>query len=793
MNHSEKFISNTLSELETAQLLAELEKLRKENDELRKRPNSEHSETLQEVNLSVQLALSSDNSSLPEVNNKSKFQDKVSLFRNLFKGRDDVYAVRWTNEQNGKKGYAPSTIGFAKKKGPKQYHPIDDQVIYEHLSGTKIVGLYPLLNNHTCYFLACDFDDDGWTLDSLAYLQACQKYQIPVYLERSRSGNGGHAWIFFSEAVPAISVRQLGMRLLRITMEFRGEMDLGSYDRFFPNQDYMPKGGFGNLIALPLQKKSRSLGNSEFLNTEGKEWIPFSDQWEFLSKVKRLNNLQVEALLEIIPEVHLGTESLAIVSENVRKKNPAPNKIKCVRDAAVNLEKSGIPPWMLSRFKHLASFSNPKFYEKQKLRLSVFQTPRVIKCYEEDVFKLSVPRGLFDKVSDFCKESGSVLDINDLRPKHKKLDFIFSGQLTETQSSSIQNVLKKDMGILVAPPGAGKTVMGCFAVAMRNIPTLILAHRKPLLEQWRSQLMTFLGLKSKEIGQIGGGRKRQTEKIDLAMLQSLGSLDDLDNLFQRYGFIIVDECHHLPAFSFETCIKKANVRYILGLTATPYRRDGLQEILTMNCGPIQEKIKSNSDMLIRTLHVHDTDFHLEDSDTLPIQTVFKELVLDTARNKQIVEDVLSCLKNGRRCLILTQRKEHAEILRQMLLEKDKNSIVLTGDLGKKERVACLDSLRQLPAKNDFLAIATGQYLGEGFDCPQIDTLFLSFPVSFKGKLIQYVGRILRTFPGKSSAEIHDYCDVEMPVLQKMFTRREKTYDSLEFQIFEENTQNKLVF
>jgi superfamily II DNA or RNA helicase len=771
-------------------LLAELEHLRRENANLRRRLGLVEEEIPKQSDSPVQLALAPNYSTLPCVTNRSSIQDKIALFQTLFKGRNDVYALRWVNEQNGKKGYSPASSGSFGKGKPKHYQPLTDQVLYDHLSGIKTVGVYALLLDHTCFFLACDFDGDGWTLDASAYFQACLKFQVTAYLERSRSGNGGHVWIFFSEAVTAVSARQLGMRLLRVTMDLRGEMDLGSYDRFFPNQDFVPKGGFGNLIALPLQKKPRFLGNTEFLDMEKSEWIPFPDQWAFLSGVKRLSRMQLEALLDIVPPVQIGSESLGPVPETIRKKNPAPSVIRCVLDVTVNLEKSGIPSWMLSRIKHLASFSNPKFYEKQKLRLSVFQTPRVIKCYEEDVFQIRLPRGLFEGIRGFCEQSGTSLEVLNKRLSQAPVDFEFSGELTAIQTQAIRQVLKHDMGILVAPPGAGKTVMGCFAVVARKVPTLILAHRKPLLEQWRSQLMRLLGLKSKQIGQVGGGRNRQTGMVDLAMLQSLGSIKNLEEFFAGYGFVIVDECHHLPAFSFESCIKKSNARFVLGLTATPYRWDGLQDIIFMHCGPVRHQIKTANDELERTLLVRETLFELKDSETLPVQSIFQEMIRDTSRNEQIVEDVLLALGEGRRCLIFTQRREHAELLSKMFLEKGKASVVLTGSLGKKERSAFLASLQSLASDQDFLLIATGQYLGEGFDCPQMDTLFLAFPVSFKGKLVQYVGRILRTHPGKNSARIYDYRDVQIPVLQKMFSRREKTYRSIEFQIQEEENKSE---
>jgi superfamily II DNA or RNA helicase len=346
--------------------------------------------------------------------------------------------------------------------------------------------------------------------------------------------------------------------------------------------------------------------------------------------------------------------------------------------------------------------------------------------------------------------------------------------------NAIRTAISDDMGVLIAPPGAGKTVMGCYAIAARNVPTLILAHRKPILDQWRAQLGELLGLSARVIGQVGGGRNRQTNIIDLGMLQSLKRFDDLESFFSKYGFVIVDECHHLPAFTFEACVKKAPVRYILGLTATPYRRDGLQEIITLQCGSIRHTMTSVEDSFSRTLFVRETPFTFSDDEHPPIQEIFRCLVRDDARNELIRTDVCEALAQGRRCLVLSHWKEHCELLAAGLRKSGKTPLVLSGTLGKKKRSAMLNSLQDAAADKELLIIATGQYLGEGFDCPQVDTLFLAFPLSFKGKLIQYVGRALRSHKAKNSVRVYDYADTRVPILKKMYAKREKTYRSLRF-------------
>jgi superfamily II DNA or RNA helicase len=603
---------------------------------------------------------------------------------------------------------------------------------------------------------------------------------VPAYLERSRSGNGGHVWIFFSAPIPATSARQLGVRLLKETMVIRAEMDLASYDRFFPSQDFLPRAGFGNLIALPLQKKCRALGNTEFLDVDQPDLRPWPDQWSFLSQIKRLGPSQVETLLEKIPPVSVGPGHSRAVSASVRQRQPAPKQIRSALGAALSIEKSGMPPWLLAQMKQLGLLHNPQFYEREKLRLSTWRIPRFIRCYEEDVSHIHLPRGTLEELKDLAKDAGSELFLADHRPVPEKLSLEFLGSLTPRQMNAIRAAISDDMGVLIAPPGAGKTVMGCCAIAARNVPTLILAHRKPILDQWRAQLGNLLGLSSRMIGQVGGGKDRQTGIIDLGMLQSLKRSDDLESFFSKYGFIIVDECHHLPAFTFEACVKRAPVRYILGLTATPYRRDGLQEIITLQCGSIRYTMAPVEDAFSRTLVVRETPFTYSEDGDPSIQDVFRSLVRDDARNELIRTDVCQALAHGRRCLILSHWKEHCELIAAGLRKQGKTPLVLSGTLGKKTRSAMLKSLQEAPADKELLIIATGQYLGEGFDCPQVDTLFLAFPLSFRGRLIQYVGRALRSHEAKNSVRVYDYADTRVPILRKMYAKREKTYRSLRF-------------
>lgn len=750
----------------------EVERLRAENERLR---------TLLALAQQTQTILASDNRGpRPPLDSAATAAEKVALVRNLFRGREDVYALRWESARTGKNGYAPAVAGGWTSGGSKRYLPLTDEAIERHLRGHDSVGIYPLLEDDTCWFLACDLDGNTWQLDALALLEVCEERGVAAALERSRSGNGAHLWVFFAVPVAASAARRLGALLLRETMAKRAELDLASYDRLFPNQDFLPQKGFGNLIALPLQGRCRAAGTNVFLDPVTLE--PWPDQWAFLGSVERLAPEQLERLLAESEEVAVGAEAFT-GRRSARRGERLPSEITCAIGAGLAIPSTGLPPSLLAELKHLASLHNPLFYERQRLRLSTHQTPRLIRCYDEDLTHLHLPRGLLAQLEDAVTSAGSRLLTTDDRPTHGRLPLKFLGELTPLQETAVAAMLAHHDGVLVAPPGTGKTVIACALIAERKLPTLILAHRKPLLEQWRTQLQSLLGLSSREIGQLGGGRRRRTGVIDLAMIQSLKAVDDLEEFFSDYGLVVIDECHHLPAFSFEACVRRAPVRDFLGLTATPYRRDGLQEIITMQCGPIRHRITSDEGPggeLALELVVRETELTVAGAAETPIQEVFRQLVEDEARTALVCDDVIEALRQGRRSLVLSQWKEHCRLLADGLRSRGASPLVLEGGLGKRVRAAIVEQIENAPPGEQLVVVATGQYLGEGFDCPQLETLFLAFPVSFKGRLVQYTGRLMRTRPGKTSVRVYDYADTRVPVLRAMHRRRLTTYKSLGF-------------
>jgi superfamily II DNA or RNA helicase len=705
--------------------LREVERLRAENERLR---------MLLTLAQRTQAVLAPTKSSVAlHLDAPASAAEKVALMRRLFRGRDDVYAVRWENDRTGKSGYVPAVAGGWTGHGSKAYLPLSDEAIERHLPGHESIGVA-----------------------------------------------GAHVWVFFVEGVAASAARRLGALLLREAMRRRAELDLASYDRLFPNQDFLPAKGFGNLIALPLQGRCRAAGTTVFLDPATLE--PWRDQWAFLNSLERASSKQVERLLDEHEDVAFGNEALS-ARRTAQRDERLPREIRCTIGAGLAVARADLPPSLMAELKHLASLHNPLFYERQRLRLSTHQTPRLIRCYDEGLTHLNLPRGLLAQVGELVAKVGSRLVVDDRRPVHAPLPLEFHGELTPLQHDAVAAMLRQDDGVLVAPPGTGKTVIACALIAERKQPTLVLAHSKPLLEQWRSQLQGLLGLPSKRIGQLGGGRRKRTGVVDLAMIQSLKAIGDLESFFDDYGLVVVDECHHLPAVSFEAAVRKAPVRHFLGLTATPYRRDGLQEIVTMQCGPIRHRItdsRSAAGEITLQLEVRPTELALADAADTPIHEVFRVLVEDEQRTALVCDDVLAALAEGRRCLVLSQWKQHCHLLAEAIRSRGVSPVVLEGGLGKRARTDILEKVEGTPAGEDLVVVATGQYLGEGFDCPQLDTLFLAFPISFKGRLVQYTGRLMRTYDAKTNVRVYDYADVRVPVLRAMHARRLRTYKSLGF-------------
>lgn len=731
-------------------------------------------------------------------NGPSSTQEKVALFRHLFRGRDDVYALRWQSNSNGRSGYAPACAnewrpGICEKPriscrdcNHRELLPLSDAAIYGHPAGDHTIGLYPLLDNDHCHLLAVDFDEHDWRDDARAFLRSCRELAAPAALEISRSGNGAHVWVFFEEAVSAREARQLGAALISHTCNATRQLQLSSYDRLFPNQDTLPKGGFGNLIALPLQKEARQRGCSVFVDDD---LTPYPDQWVYLASLQRLSLTGVQSVIQGATGGGHPLDLAFIDEEDLEtpwKQRPAPTKLSGPLPASLNLtladrlyvERSGLPQPLLNRLIRLAAFANPAFYKAQAMRLSVWDKPRVIGCAENFPQHIALPRGCLEPVQTLLREQGIDWELVDERQLGSHLELPFAGQLRADQEAAVEAMLRHDIGALQAPTAFGKTVVAAAILARRGVNTLVLVHRAELLRQWQERLQTFLDVPPEAIGCIGGGKAKPTGQLDIAVMQSLVRKGDVNPVVQTYGQVIVDECHHIAAASFEAILRQVKARYVLGLSATLVRRDGLQPILFMQCGPIRHTAQRPAGAP-QTLELVSRTHQLPALPTdLPIQELMRRLAEDPHRTERIVAEALACWGDGRSLLLLSERTDHITTIAAALAGEVPNLFLLHGRLSARQRSATLAALEALPPDAPRIVVATGRLVGEGFDHPPLDTLLLALPVSWKGTLQQYAGRLHRQQADKTNVRIIDWLDLGHPITQRMWERRLRGYRAM---------------
>lgn len=757
----------------------------------------------------------------------SSVGQKIALFRSFFRGREDLYAQRWESTKTGKTGYQPVCKndwirGICRKPeikcgncAAREFVPISDSVIHRHLFGfvaadrnvrrTRkdfVIGVYPLLQNETCWFLAADFDKESWKTDVSAFWATCRRFNVPLAVERSRSGNGAHGWIFFSEPIPAIFARRLGSLLLTETLDERPEIGLDSYDRLFPNQDTLPDGGFGNLIALPLQFKATETGNSAFID---ENYVPFSDQWSFLSFVRKMSRKEVEQIVEDasrrgkiigirLPMTEEGDEEPWKASPSRRKKEivisgPLPPKITITQGDLIYIEKERLPSVLRSRLIRLAAFQNPEFYKAQAMRLSTYGKARIISCAEDFVNHIGLPRGCLEEAVELLRSLKIEVKIIDERCSGIPIKCQFQGILRPEQEAAVKALLEHETGVLAAATAFGKTVVAAKVIAERAVNTLVLVHRRQLLDQWIAQVIEFLDLKTGEIGLIGSGKHKPCKFVDIAIIQSLYRKGIVDDVVGEYGHLIVDECHHIPAASFEQVARKCKSKYVLGLSATVTRKDGHHPIIFMQCGPVRFRIGAKQGTEAHPFQhrvvLRPTKFTFVPSKDkkLSIHEIYDTLMTDEARNELIFEDILRSIAEDKRSpILITERRGHLEMFAERFRPYVKNIVVFKGGMGHRQRQKIREQLNSIKDDDERLLIATGKYLGEGFDDARLDTLFLTLPISWKGTLAQYAGRLHRSHYNKKEVRIYDYVDLKVPMLERMYKRRLQGYRAIGYEI-----------
>ena len=698
----------------------------------------------------------------------------IDLYKSLFHGRKDVFAIRL--EKNCKATYFPSydydpyQFRLHKIKGGtlqtfqnKTLSPLTNHQIEKHLNGDHFIGIYPLLKDNTSWFIAADFDKAAWIEDCRLLIQVCKKNGLPAYLERSRSGTGGHVWLFFERPYPAVKSRKIMFRLMEQAGLISAFDKNSSFDRVFPNQDYLSGKGFGNLIALPLNKLCVEQGYNCFIRPESCEL--YQDQWKFLEEIKRIPLTRLDQLCIQISHSSPGNETL-----------PSPGKLTIALENSIKITRNGLTLSLINFLKEELNFPSNEYIVKKKLGKNTWGTEHYFKFIEEFDDYIIIPKGMAGRLIRFCRDNNIEYSLVDKREKVNPVSFTMEVQFREYQKAAIEAASRKDMGVIVAPPGTGKTVIGLKIITEKQQPALIIVHRKQLADQWIERIESFLGIPGNEIGKISQGKIQAGRRITIALIQSLTKIIKDNKLpLNQFGTIIVDECHHIPAETYRDTIGKLSSYYLYGLTATPFRKFNDGKLIFIHLGEIISEIKAPMVSSYRPAKVIIRNTELDipfNPKTDRFETLSKVLVHDSARNRLILKDVIAELNSGKKVIILTERKEHIDTLNQFL-KQSFETITLSGDDNESDRVLKSKLIRE---GNFQAVITTGQFFGEGVDIQNVNRLFLVYPFSFKGKLIQYIGRVQRS---EISPVIYDYRDIRIDYLNKMFLKRNVWYRKLE--------------
>lgn len=706
-------------------------------------------------------------------------EKKIELFLTLFKGRNDIYAKRW--EKDDRTGYMPAyqvdwsdynkhkaSGGTFSNYDKKEFLPFSTDAVIEHLTGRLAVGIYPLLEDNSSYFIAADFDKSNWAEECRNLYKVCIDNEIPAYIERSRSGSGGHIWIFFENRYPAKNSRQIMFELLRIANIISTFEKEPSFDRLFPNQNYHSGKGIGNLIALPLNGKSLQDNNSCFLNPEN--FKPYEDQWKFLKSIKKIST---NKLNEIFGKLFGDIPVLELLSNIEDKRTP---ELEITIQNQVYLKRNQLNRKLTIFLRDNLNFLNSDYLVKKNLGKSVYKTEKYFKLIEEERSQILIPRGFVSTLVNFCRKENIPFNIKDNRKKLQEINIKADIDLFLHQELAIESTDKKDFGVIVAPPGSGKTIIGLEIIKRKKQPALIIVHRKQLFDQWIERIQSFLKLPKNKIGRIGNNQFKLGNEITIAMIQSLSKTDNIDKIANSFGTIIIDECHHIPAKTFRETIVHFNAWYLYGLTATPKRKNNDEKLIFIYIGDIiakidQEQLTDKGNKKIE-VNIKESNLYVPfDYKVDHYETISQILVHDTQRNQMIIEDIESQIERCNSILVLTERKAHVNILNLYLKDRFE-TITITGDDSESARQS---KLEQIKAGHYKIVLSTGQFFGEGIDVSNLECLFLVYPFAFEGKLIQYIGRIQHS---EKPPIIFDYRDKRIDYFEKLFKQRNRYYKKL---------------
>lgn len=770
----------------------------------------------------------------------------ANVFFSMFWGRTDVYSKRTIKKSTGEVNYYTQCYNFWKNGCPRitgskikcqdcqkrAYKELKKEQIINHLrgkaeDGTDVIGVYPLLTDDTCRFIVFDFDnhgkgaekndfanpDDTWKDEVDSLRRICEINGIDALVERSRSGRGAHLWIFFQKPIEASLARKFGNALLDEGAESVNLKSFRFYDRMLPMQDHLPEGGIGNLIALPLQGQALKEGNSAFID---EYWNVYPDQWEMLMSKKKLSKEFIEDKLK---EWGDGSSYIVASSKDILgsdnekpwdkkrhfQKEDVEGILHITLSNGVYVNTENLRPRIQNQIRRMAAFSNPVFYKNQAMGLSNFENYRYIYLGCDEGGFIKVPRGILESITEECEKVGIEYEIDDKRSKGHSIRVEFTGELKESQISAAEKLLQYDNGILHASTAFGKTVVCCDVIAVRQVSTLILLESSALMGQWQEALEKFLHIneefpeyetptgrrkrRKSAIGKLQGAHDSTTGIIDIAMVGSVCKNGEYHRRLKEYGLILVDECHHAASDTIVDILQEVAAKYVYGVTATPFRGDGLEKINYMLLGPVRYKYTSRDRAKEQGIeHLVYPRFTRAvaprfSQDRMHPNEAYEIIRNNEDRDELIIKDVKQCVDNGRTPVVLSKYVEHSKRLYRRLKNFADKVFLLSGQNSKKEHKEILKQMNQVAREESMILVATGKLIGEGFDYPRLDTLIMATPVAWKGVVEQYAGRLNRDYDGKKSVIIYDYVDSHISMFDRMYHKRLRAYKQIGYDIF----------